>query len=98
MLRSLFGRLNPRIYMVSLGVGLSLAGYAVGAFGGVLIFIEFFQTPSYLTYQQELENWNLELSPRDVDEFTWAGRIGAICIALAFALLFVGTLVSNAGF
>jgi len=71
------------------GVVLSMAGYALGALGGVLVFVEFFQLPSYVTYRENLGSYNVTLSPKDAREYTWAGRAGALLIALAFALQFV---------
>jgi hypothetical protein len=79
--------------MPPIDVVIALAGYAIGAFGGVLVFIEFFQTPSYINYQSEWDDWNVDIAPSDVDEYSTAGRVGAILIALAFALEFVATLL-----
>ncbi len=79
--------------MASIETIVALAGYAIGALGGVLVFIEFFQTPSYIRYQSEWDDWNVDIAPSEVDEYTRAGRIGAILIALAFALEFVATLL-----
>ena len=70
-------------------VVLSMAGYALGALGGVLLFVELFQLPSYVTYRENLGSYNLSVSPRDAREYTWAGRAGALMVALAFALQFV---------
>ena len=79
--------------MVAYGALLSLAGSAMGALGGALVFVEFFQTPSYLNYDPEFGSHDIQLTPVEVDEYTWAGRIGALLIALAFALQFVAALV-----
>lgn len=79
--------------MPPIDVIIALAGYAIGALGGVLVFIEFFQTPSYITYQSDWDDWNVDIAPSDVNEYTRAGRVGAILIALAFALEFVATLL-----
>ncbi|WP_188978293.1 hypothetical protein [Halocalculus aciditolerans] len=76
--------------MVSLSLALTLAGDAVGVFGGLLVFVEFFQLPSYLSYEPEFDSYNFDISPLDVTEHTWIGRIGALCIALGFALRFAG--------
>lgn len=67
---------------------LQLAGYALGALGAVLLFIEFFQQPSYVTYEPEFESYNVDISPQEVTEHTWFGRVGALLLALAFALEF----------
>lgn len=79
--------------MVDVAGTVSLVGYALGTFGGVLVFIEFFQTPSYISYDTDFGSYDLDLTPNEVDEYTWAGRIGALLIALAFALQFVAGLL-----
>ncbi len=78
--------------MVDVTLLLSQVSYVLGALGGVLVFVEFFQTPSYLSYNAEWDNWSVEMSPLDAREYTWAGRVGALLIALAFTLQFVATL------
>lgn len=78
--------------MVALVETLRLAGYALGAFGGVLVFVEFFQVPSYVEYDETM-GWNITLSPQEVKQHTALGRVGAIGIALGFALLFVAELL-----
>jgi hypothetical protein len=83
--------------MAELSVLLSLAGYGLGTLGAALVFIEFFMTPSYLEYQPEWDGWNLTVNPIEADEYSWAGRIGALLMALAFALLFLATLLGQAG-
>lgn len=80
--------------MVDLVTGLRLAGYALGALGAGLIFIEFFQTPTYISYDPDFGNYSLSVSPSTLDEYTWAGRIGAFLVAVAFALLFLATLLA----
>ena len=72
---------------------LSLAGHAIGTVGGVLLFVEFFQLPSYVTYETEWDNWNIQVSPSEVQQYSTAGRLGAVMIAVAFALQFVATLL-----
>ena len=72
-------------------VVVSLAGYALGALGGVLVFAEFFMLPSYITYEESYGSYNVSMSPQDAREYTWAGRIGALLVALAFALQFVAS-------
>ena len=79
--------------MVTPSSGLQLAGYALGALGAGLVFIELFQTPSYINYDPEYDDYNMTVAPTELDEYTWAGRIGALLLALAFALLFVSVLV-----
>jgi len=79
--------------MAAVSFWLSLAGYALGVLGAGLVFVEFFQLPSYVQYQKTLGNYNVMLSPDDAREYSWAGRIGALLIALAFALQFVATLL-----
>jgi hypothetical protein len=71
----------------------SLAGNAIGTIGGVLLFVEFFQLPSYISYEKEWDNWNIQVSPNEVQQYTAAGRVGAVMIALAFVLQFVATLL-----
>lgn len=79
--------------MVEAVTALRLAGYAVGALGGVLVFAEFFQQPSYVEYEPEFDSYSVEISPTEVTEHTWLGRTGALLVALAFALEFVATLL-----
>ncbi len=79
--------------MVTAAGALQLAGYALGALGAGLLFIELFQTPSYVNYDPEYDDYNMTVTPQELSEYTWAGRVGAILIALAFALLFVAALL-----
>ena len=79
--------------MVDLAGALELAGYALGALGAGLLFIELFQLPSYLDYQPEFGDYTLTMSPDEPAEYTAAGRVGTLLIAMAFALLFVAALV-----
>lgn len=72
---------------------LELLGFGVGALGGALVFMEFFQLPSYVNYDQEYDEYNLDMAPADVRQYTLAGRVGAILISLAFALQFVSVLL-----
>lgn len=78
-----------RLRMVAVETGVRLVGHALGALGAVLLFAEFFQIPSYVSYDQELEFYNVDLSPNEVAEYSWAGRVGAICLALSFVLQFL---------
>lgn len=80
-------------HMVTLSLALTLAGDALGVLGGLLVFVEFFQFPSYIEYEPEFDSYNFDISPLDVTEHTWIGRIGGLCIALAFALQFAAELV-----
>ncbi len=65
---------------------LRLAGLALGAIGGVLLFVEFFQLPSYVRYDTDFQSYSVEISPKEADQYTWIGRIGALLIAVGFAL------------
>lgn len=70
---------------------LRLVGYAVGALGAMLLFLEFFQQPSYVEYEPEFDSYSVDISPMEVVEHTWIGRAGALLIGLAFALEFLAT-------
>ncbi|MFB6155087.1 MAG: hypothetical protein ABEJ22_04270 [Haloferacaceae archaeon] len=72
---------------------LQLAGYALGAFGGVLLFVEFFQIPSYVSYDEEFQSYSVDISPQEIAEHTWIGRVGGLCVALGFTALFLATLL-----
>lgn len=76
--------------MAGLASTLSLLGYALGTLGGVLVFLEFFQVPSYVAFDEDLGAYNLDIAPEQVREHTWLGRVGGLCLALGFALLFLG--------
>ena len=67
---------------------LRLAGYAVGAFGAALLFLEFFQIPSDVSYDDQVNLYTIEMSPNEVRQHTWIGRAGALALSVAFALLF----------
>lgn len=73
---------------------LQLSGYVCGAVGSVCLFIEFFQTPSYVTYNRERERYGITYSPDVADEYTWFGRAGALLLGLGFGLLFIATLAA----
>lgn len=79
--------------MVEVATFVSLAGYALGTIGGVLLFVEFFQLPNYVEYQAEWDSWHLQVSPTEVQQYSAAGRVGAVLIAVAFALQFVAKLL-----
>ena len=72
---------------------LRAVGAAVGCVGGALLFVEFFQMPTYVTYDEEFDGYDLDLAPGDVREHTWLGRVGGLCVSLGFALLFVAELL-----
>ncbi|MFB6123898.1 MAG: hypothetical protein ABEJ78_10630 [Haloferacaceae archaeon] len=78
--------------MVAVAHVLRLAGYALGALGGALVFIEFFQLPSYVQFHEEFRDYSIDIKLDDAEEYTWFGRAGAFCLALAFSLLFVAQL------
>lgn len=73
---------------MELVTALRLAGYALGALGGALVFVEFFLTPSYVEYDEGLAAYNVKYSLDELVEHTWIGRIGALLVAVAFALQF----------
>jgi hypothetical protein len=68
---------------------LHLVGPAFGAVGAALLFLEFFQLPSYFRYDRDFESYSVDISPEDAQEYTWIGRIGAILLALGFASQFL---------
>jgi hypothetical protein len=78
---------------MTVGESLRLAGSALGAVGGLLVFVEFFQTPSYVNYNRGWDDYRVEISPDEIREHTWIGRAGGLLVGVGFALLFVGTLV-----
>ena len=78
---------------MALAETLRLVAYALGAVGGGLVFVEFFQMPSYVEFDPEFERYDVDLHPAEVTEHTWSGRVGGLLIALAFALLFLAALV-----
>ena len=78
---------------MTVGETLRLVGSALGAVGGLLVFVEFFQTPGYVVYDRGRDDYKIEISPDEMREHTWAGRAGGLLVGAGFALLFVGTLV-----
>ncbi|MFB6082052.1 MAG: hypothetical protein ABEJ67_04440 [Halanaeroarchaeum sp.] len=74
---------------MALAATLRLVAAAIGVFGAVLLFVEFFQVPSYVNYDTDFESYSIEISPNEAAEYTWFGRIGALALAVAFALQFV---------
>jgi hypothetical protein len=79
--------------MVEFVTAVRLLANAAGALGGTLLFIEFFQFPSYVGYEEDFGEYNLDIAPADVTEHTWFGRVGALLVAVAFAAQFVVTLL-----
>ncbi|WP_224269542.1 hypothetical protein [Haloprofundus salinisoli] len=79
---------------VDIVTGLELAGYALGALGGALVFMEFFQEPTYVEYDPDFNGYTIDISPQEVREHTWLGRVGGFSIALGFALLFLSTFLA----
>jgi len=75
--------------MVETVTMLRLAGYALAAVGAVLVFLEFFQQPSYVRYDAEIGSYSLDFSPSNPRQYTWIGRIGALALAVGFALEFL---------
>ena len=81
--------------MVSISIALELAGYALGTLGAVLVFFEFFQVPDYIEYDPDYNDYTIDISPMEVTEHTWIGRVGAFLVALAFALEFLAVLLAQ---
>lgn len=82
------------VNMVDLVLALELAGNAVGALGAALVFFEFFQLPSYVEYSEEYNDYSVDISPMEVTEHTWIGRIGAFLLIVAFTAQFVAALLA----
>lgn len=72
--------------MASLASTLQLSGAALGAVGAALLFIEFFQLPSYVRYDMDFKSYSVEISPKEADEYTWFGRVGALLLSVGFGL------------
>ncbi|AOW80418.1 hypothetical protein HTSR_1240 [Halodesulfurarchaeum formicicum] len=79
---------------MAIATQLYLAGSALGVVGAMLLFVEFFQLPSYVRFDRDFESYSVEISPNDADEYTFFGRAGAILIAIAFALQLTGTFLA----
>jgi hypothetical protein len=79
--------------MVEYDIVIALMGYIVGAFGGLLVFIELFQVPNYVKYKPKLNRYDVEIKPLEVQQYTLAGRVGALMIAIAFSLEFIAILM-----
>ncbi len=65
-----------------------LAAYALGTVGGGLLFLEFFQMPPYITYNEDRDRYRITVMQDNIDEYTSLGRAGALMLAGSFALLF----------
>ncbi len=81
--------------MVAIPFALELAGSALGALGAVLVFFEFFQLPNYIEYDPEYNDFTIDISPMEVTEHTWIGRVGAFLVAVGFAFQFLATLLAH---
>ncbi|MEZ3114546.1 hypothetical protein RYH80_01220 [Halobaculum sp. MBLA0147] len=79
--------------MVTLAETVRLVGAALGAVGGALVALEFFQQPSYVRYDPEYDSWDVDIAPAEVTEHTWLGRTGGLLVSAGFSLLFVGELL-----
>ena len=79
--------------MVALAEGVRLTGAALGAVGGALVALEFFQLPSYVTYEEEWDSYDVDIAPATVTEHTNLGRVGGLLLSLGFTLLFLGELL-----
>jgi len=79
--------------MVALGEGIRLTGAALGAVGGALVALEFFQLPSYVSYEEEWDSYDVDIAPKEVTEHTNLGRVGGLLVSLGFTLLFLGELL-----
>ena len=80
--------------MATLVSTLQLAGPALGAVGAALLFIEFFQLPSYFRYDTDFESYSIDISPDDAQEYTWLGRIGVLLLALGFIVQFLAAFLA----
>jgi hypothetical protein len=49
--------------------------------------------PSYVKYKPKLNRYDVEIKPLEVQQYTWAGRVGALMIAIAFSLEFIAMLM-----
>lgn len=76
---------------MAIATQLSLAGSAIGVLGAMLLFVEFFQLPSYVRFDTDFESYSVEISPNDAREYTLFGRAGAVLIGVAFAFQLMAT-------
>jgi hypothetical protein len=77
--------------MVEVASTLRLLGSALGALGGALVFVEFFQFPNYVEYDERSQEYRIDTDRSDVREHTWIGRVGGFCLSVGFALFFLAT-------
>ena len=80
--------------MVSL-LWAELAALALGTLGAALLFLEFFQTPSYVSYNEKRDRYRISVMSKELEQYTNLGRVGAFCLVVAFALLFVVRLLGG---
>ncbi|WP_435096849.1 hypothetical protein [Halarchaeum sp. P4] len=66
-----------------------MAGYALATLGMLLVFLEFFQQPSYINYDPDFDSYSVDLSPQEVQQYTWIGRTGALLAGAGFAIQFL---------
>lgn len=79
---------------MDLATTVRLAGYGLGTVGAAMLFLEFFQLPSYVTYDENI-GYSVTMTPEgEVAEHTWAGRVGALLVAVCFALQFLAVFLS----
>lgn len=79
--------------MVTVDAGLRLAGAFLGAVGGALLALEFFQVPSYVSYDPDFDSYDIDIAPNELTEHTFLGRVGGLLIGVGFSLLFLGELL-----
>ncbi len=79
---------------MALATQLSLVGWAIGVVGAMLLFVEFFQLPSYVRFDKDFESYSVEISPNDASEYTAFGRAGAVLIGIAFAFQLTATFLA----
>lgn len=72
-----------------------LAAYALGTLGASLLFLELFQTPDYVHYNNAQDRYRIKTMANEADEYTNLGRAGALLLAIAFALLFLVRIVAG---
>ena len=66
-----------------------LVASAAGAAGALLVFVEFFQLPSYVEYDRGAGEYTVAFAAENVRTYTWIGRVGALLLALSFTLQFL---------
>ncbi|MFW5900624.1 MAG: hypothetical protein ACOCTH_02485 [Halodesulfurarchaeum sp.] len=76
---------------MAIATQLSLIGSAVGVLGAMLLFVEFFQLPSYVRFDKDFESYSVDISPNNATEYSAFGRTGAVLIGVAFALQLTAT-------